>query len=537
MSRQPVRFSLMDGRLNLRRVVRTARTRQDNYGKERASHAFYSHIHDEVTICDTFPATAQGPDEGEYTTENSIPEDNQEDEIEQSLSDSLQVRRQISRIHENMDHPSNRTLVRVLRHGGAKRSFILAVAKHSCGACEAQKRPAGPIVSRSPNSFPFNDIVGLDLFFFSAYEKHTLPAMNIVCWSTGLQRVFLLRDQSGETLRNACRNIWLRSYGRPRILVVDQQRSLCSGIFAEKVESDGTRLEMTPLEALWVNGKTERAGKDWKEDCYKTTQDGPEAQTWTDFEEDCDAVNQARASNINDSEYSAYQRVFGRNHPQMQDAILECGGADLGVVSRQQTGELAQERSMTMRRLALQTVKFRPQTRLHLGQALWFWRRGANAAKKPTNAFWHSGVVISNTLARVWIAYRGSVVKSARSQVRPFHDDDEAAHEHVTEHGERPLHEGDFSYEDITGQDEPPVDSPPEQGENTATGPPGPDGEGQMDVDPEARRRVRGKTRHISLEQPTVSPVNASPDATRQESETENLYHQFPQLLKTKSRH
>ena len=151
---------------------------------------------------------------------------------------------------------------------------------------------------------------------------------------------FLLRDHSGETLRNAYRNCWLRSYGRPRILVVDQQRSLWSGIFAEKVESDGTRLEVTPLEAPWRNGKTERAGKDWKEDNYKMTQDGPEAQTWTDFEEDCDAVNQARASKINDSGYRAYQRGFGRNPPQMEDAVLECGGADLGVVSRQQTGEI-----------------------------------------------------------------------------------------------------------------------------------------------------------------------------------------------------
>ena len=84
------------------------------------------------------------------------------------------------------------------------------------------------------------------------------------------------------------------------------------------------------------------------------TQDGPEAQTWTDFEEDCDAVNQARASKINDSGYSTYQRVFGKNPPQMEDAVLECGGADLSVVSQQQTGELAQERSMTLRRVALQ---------------------------------------------------------------------------------------------------------------------------------------------------------------------------------------
>ena len=142
---------------------------------------------------------------------------------------------------------------------------------------------------------------------------------------------------------------------------------------------------------------------------------------------------------------------------------------------------------------------------------------------KPTNASWHPGVVVSNTLATVWIAYHGSAIKCARFQVRPFHDDDEAAHEHVTEHmrdlGERLLHEGDFSYEDITGQDEPPVDSRPAHGENTATGP---DGEGQMDVDPEARRRMRGKTRLISLEQPTVSPVNANSNATRQEAERDH---------------
>ena len=313
-------------------------------------------------------------------------------------------------------------------------------------------------------------------------------------------------------MRNAYRNNWLRSYGRPRILVVDQQRNLCSGIFAEKVESDVTRLEVTPLEAPWRNGKTERAGKDWREDYYKMTQDCPEAQTWTDFEEDCDAVNQARASKINDSGKSAYQRVFGTNPPQMEDAVLESGGADLGVVSRQQIRELAQERSMTMRRIALQASLALDHKRrwkralhhaakpykgeLHVGQLLWFWRRGANAAKRPTSASWHPGV-ISNTLATVWIVYRGSVVKCARSQVRPLAEDDEAAHEHITEHmrnlGERFLHEGDFSYEDITGQDEPPVDSSPAPEENTATEHQKPDGEEQMDVDPESRRRMRGR--------------------------------------------
>ena len=190
----------------------------------------------------------------------------------------------------------------------------------------------------------------------------------------------------------------------------------------ENVESDGTRLEVTPLEAPWKNGKTGRAGKNWKEDYHKMTQDGPEAQTWKDFEEDCDTANQARASKINDSRYSAYQRVLGRNPPQMEDAVLKRGGADFGVVSRQQTGELAASLALDQKRRWKQALYHAPKHykgELHVGQPLWFWR--------------------------------------------PFHDDDEMAHEHVMDHmrdlGERLLHEGDFPCKDITGQDEPPVDS------------------------------------------------------------------------------
>ena len=102
---------------------------------------------------------------------------------------------------------------------------------------------------------------------------------------------------------------------------------------------------------------------------------------------------------------------------------------------------------------------------------------------------------------------RGSVVKCMLPQVRPFTKKDEAAHGHVMDHmgdlGEQLLHAGDFSYEDITGQDEPPVDLPT-PGENTATRHQKPDGEGQMDVDPESRKRMRGKTRLTNLEQPQV---------------------------------
>ena len=173
------------------RVVRTARTTQEKHEKERAEHAYDSHVHDDVTVYDAFPATIQKLDEDENLPQDTTAQDDQEDETEQSLSETLQTRRQISKIHENMGHPSIRTLVRVLRLGGANCRFILAAARHRCGACEAQKRPAGPIVSRSPTSFVFKDVVGLDLFFskhirkthFAFHEHRVLAHRSAACYS------------------------------------------------------------------------------------------------------------------------------------------------------------------------------------------------------------------------------------------------------------------------------------------------------------------------------------------------------------------
>ena len=54
------------------RVVRTARTRQENNERERAEHSYYSHMHDEVSISNSFTVTGQGLEEDE-----SLPEDTQ----------------------------------------------------------------------------------------------------------------------------------------------------------------------------------------------------------------------------------------------------------------------------------------------------------------------------------------------------------------------------------------------------------------------------------------------------------------------------
>ena len=43
-----------------------------------------------------------------------------------------------------------------------------------------------------------------------------------------------------------------------------------------------------------------------------------------------------------------------------------------------------------------------------------------------------------------------------------------------------------------------------------------------MDADPKSRRRMRGKTRLTSLEQPSAPTANTSPDTTQQETKEDH---------------
>ena len=265
------------------------------------------------------------------------------------------------------------------------------------------------------------------------------------------------------------------------------------------------------------------------------TQDGLEAQTWADFEDCCDAVNQARASKLTTVNKVHISVFSAESLHRWKLPFWNAAGTIWEPLVSNNQGELTQEKSMTMKHIALQTSLTVDHQRrwkralhhatknyegeLHVGQSLGFWRRGASAAKKPKNAFWHPGV-ISNTLAVVWVAFCGSVVECARAQVRPFHDDDEAAQDNVTEHlkklGERLLHDGRFSYGDITGQDETPVDRPLVQR--------------RKDCDQTTRtqrRRTNGigtrctktttwKTRTVSTDQPIAPSSSVITDTARQ---------------------
>ena len=113
----------------------------------------------------------------------------------------------------------------------------------------------------------------------------------------------------------------------------------------------------------------------------------------------------------------------------MEDAILECGGADLRVVSRQQAGELAQGtvdetpcpagKSSLGPQTSLETSPAPRSETLQGRTACWTNPLVLATLERmqPRNQqtlFWHPGVVISNTLTHSLDSlprFRGQVCK------------------------------------------------------------------------------------------------------------------------------
>ena len=115
------------------------------------------------------------------------------------------------KFHLNLGHPSKADLLRTLKVARA-RPEILEFVKHKC-ECEQCKSSAKPLWRRRahlPETFHFNRLVALDLFYVSVLQE-SRPVLNVVDIGTSFQQRPLLKTSRAEEVWNA----FLRSVGAP----------------------------------------------------------------------------------------------------------------------------------------------------------------------------------------------------------------------------------------------------------------------------------------------------------------------------------
>jgi len=112
-------------------------------------------------------------------------------------------------------------------------------------------------------------------------------------------------DRSSVEMRKTYRQMWIRPYGHPKVLVVDNERGIVHCLFKDKANAEGTHFKITAAYSAHHNARIERLGGVWKDMYFKQLSEHS-IESHAEFLELVDSMNVACC------EMRSCGRVFGR---------------------------------------------------------------------------------------------------------------------------------------------------------------------------------------------------------------------------------
>ena len=379
------------------------------------------------------------------------------------------LRRELYRLHRNLGHPDHQAFIRALKHAGA-REEVISWAKTSfrCPLCEGQRKPSAPRPGHLARALEFNMVVGVDTFFLNHLGK-THNFLNCVCWGSGLQVVEEISEVTATTTFETFGRCWLKPYGCPIILVVDQGPEYFGKAFQHHLSAMGIMIHFTDARSPWQAAKTERMGGVFKSKLRVVLE---EVQATTDIEfNQCVTETQvARNRYYHRSGFTPYQRVFDYN-PRLP-ASLAADDIMSPILVHQSASEPIKQAwkireaaaAAWLRRIDEETVKrgLATTTRtsdiknLNVGEWVYVWRN------TPNFKGWSGpGVLLAESPNErsLWVSLRGHLVKVSREQVRRATSEENLGAELIKELSSemlRDINAGKVQrFQDLQGEGEP----------------------------------------------------------------------------------
>ena len=339
----------------------------------------------------------------------------------------------VRRAHEGLGHPGKERFVRILKGSNLSPQVLEIAKRFDCAVCAKFKRPLPSRQAAPPREIGLNDLVGVDSIQIRVqFSQKVRYLLNIIDYHSHFQMVIPLTDHTAHAARQGYR-MWLKLFGPPKKLYVDLGKEFMQA-FVYGAEQDGSEVIPSSLETPEQRGFVERHGQMYKEMLYKTMEQCS-CSDWPHWFEIVDHVCATKNRLSSRGGYSPMQRVFGYQL-RLPGMPFSDGDNDTGVQSQVYMGEESMRRAMETREAAAKSFHElecaqalraaathgpRPHYDYQPGQVVFFWRRGADASRKPANYFWHgpARVVAVQLPTTVWLSYNRHLVKAAPEKLRP----------------------------------------------------------------------------------------------------------------------
>ena len=458
-------------------------------------------------------------------------------------------KRLLQKLHANLGHPPRDEFCRALRLARARTAVWQYVKHHfSCPICERhpRDRPARP--ATLPRCFAPCSTLGLDVVYFPGIDaRGATPVLNMVDWGTGYQMLEPLSGTSSQEVWEKFNATWMRTFGMPEVVVLDQGREFTKD-FATKVNESGAILKVIGARAPWQQGRTERHGGLAKELFVKVREELMPTD-WSDWKMCIHAVEAAKNRLTNRSGFSPAQRQIGFNL-RLPGSLGSDDVYDPSLLAGTATGEVA--RTLQARQAAMEAFvkhvheealsrarRARSRTNLNLqrGEVVYVYRVPLQRKRRATDAHlpeedegrratWVGpGVVVLVEGANVWVSIRGELWKVASEQVRKATSEEQEAKELLQEDFEE-LHKtlvrgsSKRGFKDLTGMARPPADSQ--------------DHEDEVPLPPRSRARVEASgSRPLPEESSRTNPQDSSSTSSSTTSEEPGAEPVSPGAMRT----
>ena len=253
------------------------------------------------------------------------------------------VRVAIRRLHRQFNQTAPKTLVAILKAGGASKEFIEAAKLAKCDSCvKTSGKPRPHPVGLDHGEYRVGDVLGVDVLETADSGKQKYQCVNLVDMESGFQQLEVLRpvgEHAGPPSAESCLEAvhrWVTWLGLPRVLMADRG-SHNRGIFNTWASEKGVDIRYAATEAPWMIGKVERHGGLAKAVIRKAVHEVGTTGI-SEIRALVQEVVGVKNVMMNTSGYSPMQWVTGRN-PRDPGALTdEHGWLDLGAMESKHDG-------------------------------------------------------------------------------------------------------------------------------------------------------------------------------------------------------
>eukprot|EP00435_Cladocopium_sp_Y103_P071350 s168_g37.t1 len=336
----------------------------------------------------------------------------------------------LARIHKNLGHPSNQVLGQVLRQKGYSPTMIQALEDYQCSTCQMHKRPkiARPATLHSERDF--GDKVSVDGISWTNKDGKVFHFYHYLDHGTNYHVAVIAPNRTAEHAIDKLNAAWINWAGPPNEFMADAATEFDSETFSQYLQTLGIKSTITPPQAHWQMGRSERHGQVLQE-MLRRFETEHAIQTYAELQLALTQCTQAKNSCSLRHGYSPETLVFGKgfrnpgsntSDDQLSAHLTATDESAHGIRFRAQLAfrETARrafhaaDNSMAIRRAALRRSR-PPRGQYEPGEWVMIWRANANVRGWIGPA----KVIQQDQTTSVYCQYMGSLIRAAPEHVRP----------------------------------------------------------------------------------------------------------------------